>query len=72
MRVALADQPKAFTGVEEEHKAPEPAWEVKTTAIKDDLVSIANKATKRNQYLAFIKSMADAVNPRLRLLKGGK
>jgi hypothetical protein len=73
LRVALADQPKAFTGVEEEHKAPEPAWEVKTTTVvKDDLVRIANQATKRNQFLSFIKAMADAVKPDLKLIKGGR
>jgi hypothetical protein len=66
LRVALANQPR------KQHQAPEPAWEVKTTVVKDDLVRISNQTTKRNQYLSFIKAMADAVNPRLRLLKGGK
>lgn len=66
LRVALADQPR------KQHQSPEPAWEVKTTVVKDDLVRIANQATKRNQFLAFIKAMADAVKPDLKLIKGGK
>ena len=67
LRVALANQPKKV------HQAPLPAWEVKTTTVvKDDLVRIANQATKRNQFLSFIKAMADAVKPDLKLIKGGK
>ena len=67
LRDALADQPR------KQHQAPEPAWEVKTTTVvKDDLVRIANQATKRNQFLSFIKAMADAVKPDLKLIKGGK
>lgn len=67
LRVALANQPKKV------HQAPLPAWEVKaTTVVKDDLVRIANQATKRNKFLAFIKLMADSVKPDLKLIKGGK
>ena len=54
-----------------QHQAPIPAWNTRPI-VKGDLVKIANAATKRNKYLEFIKRMADAVNPQLRLLNGGK
>jgi len=66
LRVALANQPKKV------HQAPLPAWGTNKPVIKGDLVKIANAATKRNQFLAFIKAMADAVKPDLKLIKGGK
>ena len=50
---------------------PMPAWNTRQI-VKGDLVKIANAATKRNKYLNFIKRMADAVNPQLRLLNGGR
>ena len=64
LRMALAQQPKP-------HKAPLPAWGTDKPIIKGDLVKIANQATKRNQFLAFVKRMADAVKPDLKLIKGG-
>jgi len=54
-----------------QHQAPIPAWNTRPI-VKGDLVKIANEATKRNKYLEFIKRMADAVNPQLRLLNGGR
>jgi len=66
LRTALADQPK-----QKPHQAPLPAWVNDKPIIKGDLVKIANQATKRNQFLAFIKRMADAVKPDLKLIKGG-
>ena len=66
LRVALANQPV------KQHQAPLPEWGTDKPIIKDDLVKIANQATKRNQFLSFIKAMADAVKPDLKLIKGGK
>ena len=39
--------------------------------IKSDLVEIANAATKRNLFNLFIERMADAVRPKLKVIKGG-
>jgi len=39
--------------------------------IKSDLVEIANAATKRNLFNKFVEAMADAVKPKLKLIKGG-
>ena len=68
LRVALANQPVKPV---KQHQAPLPAWGTDKPIIKGDLVKIANAATKRNQFLAFIKAMADAVKPDLKLIKGG-
>tara|TARA_R100001594_G_scaffold109735_2_gene144464 strand:- start:465 stop:1010 length:546 start_codon:yes stop_codon:yes gene_type:complete len=54
-----------------QHQVPIPEWTVRPI-VKDDLIKIANEATKRNKYLQFIKRMADAVNPQLKILNGGK
>jgi len=59
------------TTTNKQHQAPIPAWTVRPI-VKGDLVKIANETTKRNKYLEFIKRMADAVNPQLKLLKGGR
>tara|TARA_R100000458_G_scaffold56043_1_gene60574 strand:- start:72 stop:545 length:474 start_codon:yes stop_codon:yes gene_type:complete len=45
--------------------------QTKPIIIKDDLVKLANAATKRNLFNKFIESMADAVRPRLKVIKGG-
>ena len=42
-----------------------------TMTIKSDLVEIANAATKRNLFNLFIERMADAVRPKLKVIKGG-
>ena len=42
-----------------------------TITIKSDLVEIANAATKRNLFNMFVERMADAVKPRLKVIKGG-
>ena len=59
------------TTTKQQHQAPVPEWTVRPI-VRDDLVKIANETTKRNKYLEFIKRMADAVNPQLRLLNGGR
>tara|TARA_R100001082_G_scaffold109901_2_gene88242 strand:+ start:213 stop:698 length:486 start_codon:yes stop_codon:yes gene_type:complete len=48
----------------------QPVVEIKP-AIKYDLVRIANAATKRNLFNKFIEAMADAVKPKLKVIKGG-
>ena len=42
-----------------------------TVTIKSDLVEIANAATKRNLFNMFVERMADAVRPKLKVIKGG-
>jgi hypothetical protein len=42
-----------------------------TVTIKSDLVELANAATKRNLFNLFIERMADAVKPKLKVIKGG-
>ena len=48
----------------------QPVVEIKPV-IKYDLVRIANAATKRNLFNKFIEAMADAVKPKLKVIKGG-
>jgi len=69
LRVAMAHQPVKPV---KQHQAPIPEWGTDKPIIKGDLVKIANQATKRNQFLAFVKRMADAVKPELKLIKGGR